>query len=122
MPKSDLPSMKELSPLLAPYQTPAWKPAIWQMLNTILPFIALLALMFFSLRYSYWLTLLLSIPTAGFLIRTFILFHDCGHNSFTPSLQGQPHHRLSPRRDGADPLRPVVEVACHPPRHQQQPG
>lgn len=80
-----LPTMKELNPLLAPYQTPAWKPAIWQMVNTILPYFVLLTAMFFSLRVSYWLTLGLAIPTAGFLIRTFILFHDCGHNSFTPS-------------------------------------
>jgi len=87
MAKTALPSMKELNPLLAPYQAPAWKPAIWQMINTILPLIALLILMFFSLSMPYWVTLLLSIPTAGFLIRTFILFHDCGHNSFTPSLK-----------------------------------
>ena len=87
MPKPALPSMKDLNPLLVPYQTPAWKPAISQMINTILPLIALLTLMFFSLSMPYWVTLLLSIPTAGFLIRTFILFHDCGHNSFTPSLK-----------------------------------
>jgi omega-6 fatty acid desaturase (delta-12 desaturase) len=35
-----------------------------------------------SLPYGYWLTLLLAIPTAGFLIRLFIIQHDCGHGSF----------------------------------------
>ena len=87
MEQTRLPTMKELNPLLAPFQTPAWKPAIIQMLNTILPYFIMVALMFFSLRISYWLTLLLSIPTAGLLMRIFILFHDAGHNSFTPSLR-----------------------------------
>lgn len=41
--------------------------------------------MYYSLRVGYWLTLLLAVPTAGFLVRIFIFFHDCGHNSFLPS-------------------------------------
>jgi omega-6 fatty acid desaturase (delta-12 desaturase) len=41
--------------------------------------------MVLSLDVSYWLTLLLSIPTAGFLVRIFIIFHDCGHGSFFAS-------------------------------------
>lgn len=38
-----------------------------------------------SLEVSYWLTLLLAIPTAGFLVRIFIIQHDCGHGSFLRS-------------------------------------
>ena len=33
---------------------------------------------------SYWLVLALSVPAAGFLVRTYILFHDCAHGSFLP--------------------------------------
>lgn len=84
-PVKKLPTMKELNPLLLPFQKPEWKPAIWQLINTLVPFFALLGLMGASLQMSYWLTLLLALPTAGFLVRIFILFHDCGHNSFTPS-------------------------------------
>ena len=40
------------------------------------------ALMALSLQVGYWLTLLLSIPTAGFMVRMFIVFHDCCHGSF----------------------------------------
>jgi omega-6 fatty acid desaturase (delta-12 desaturase) len=40
--------------------------------------------MYLSLGISYWLVLLLAIPTAGFLLRTYILFHDCTHGSFLP--------------------------------------
>jgi omega-6 fatty acid desaturase (delta-12 desaturase) len=56
--------------------------SIWQLTNTLIPFFALWALMAFSVHISYWLTLLLLIPTAGFMVRTFIIFHDCGHGSF----------------------------------------
>jgi omega-6 fatty acid desaturase (delta-12 desaturase) len=38
--------------------------------------------MWVSLEYSYWVTLLLALPTAGFLVRLFVLQHDCGHGSF----------------------------------------
>jgi len=41
--------------------------------------------MYYSLEISYWLTLALAIPTAGFLVRIFIIFHDCGHGSFFKS-------------------------------------
>jgi len=41
--------------------------------------------MYFSLSISYWLTLALAIPAGGFMVRIFIIFHDCGHGSFFPS-------------------------------------
>jgi omega-6 fatty acid desaturase (delta-12 desaturase) len=59
--------------------------AIWQLVNTILPCLALWVLMFLTLHVSYWLTLALSVVTAAFSVRTFIIFHDCGHSSFLHS-------------------------------------
>jgi omega-6 fatty acid desaturase (delta-12 desaturase) len=44
--------------------------------------------MYLSLEISYWLTLALSIPAAGFLMRVFIIFHDCCHGSFFKSRRG----------------------------------
>jgi omega-6 fatty acid desaturase (delta-12 desaturase) len=38
-----------------------------------------------ALHVSVWLTLVLAVPAAGFLIRTFIVFHDCTHGSFMPT-------------------------------------
>jgi len=38
--------------------------------------------MYFSLRVSYWLTLALALPAAFFLVRLFIIQHDCGHGAF----------------------------------------
>lgn len=71
--------------LVKMYQTPQRWRSIWQILNTVLPFIGLWFLMLMSLEWSYWLTLLLAFPTAGFLVRIFILQHDCGHGSFFKS-------------------------------------
>jgi omega-6 fatty acid desaturase (delta-12 desaturase) len=67
------------------YQVPqAWK-SIWQLCNSFLPFFVLWYLMFLSLNISYWLTLALSLPAAGFTVRIFIIQHDCGHGSFFQS-------------------------------------
>ncbi|MEI7492101.1 MAG: fatty acid desaturase [Bacteroidota bacterium] len=52
--------------------------------NLLLYFLALF-LMYLSLSVSYWITLGLSIPAAGMLVRLFIIFHDCGHGSFFKS-------------------------------------
>ncbi len=52
------------------------------MVNSLVPYAAMWALMYWSLGVSYWLTLALALPTAGFLIRIFIIFHDCTHGAF----------------------------------------
>ncbi|NQU29150.1 MAG: fatty acid desaturase [Anaerolineae bacterium] len=61
-----------------------WR-SVWQIVNTLVPYFILWGIMFWSVGISYWLTLLISIPTAGFMVRTFIIFHDCGHGSFFKS-------------------------------------
>jgi omega-6 fatty acid desaturase (delta-12 desaturase) len=85
--KQPLPTMAELKPLLAPYARAKTATAIWEMINTLVPYAALWYLMFLSLKVSYFLTLGLAIIAALFLTRIFIFFHDCGHNSFFPSTQ-----------------------------------
>ncbi len=44
-------------------------------------FAALWLAMWGSLEYGYWITLLLALPAAGFLVRLFVIQHDCGHGS-----------------------------------------
>jgi omega-6 fatty acid desaturase (delta-12 desaturase) len=70
---------------LAPYKTADNRIALRQLVCTVLPYLALLAAMAWSLQGPYALTLLLAVPTAAFLMRCFILFHDCGHGSFFTS-------------------------------------
>lgn len=79
------PDMKNLKPLLAPYAKANTKKAIIQIINSIGPYIVLWGLMIWSLQYSYWITFGLAILAALFLVRIFILFHDCGHNSLFPT-------------------------------------
>jgi omega-6 fatty acid desaturase (delta-12 desaturase) len=62
----------------------AWQ-GVQQLCTTLIPLAALLWLMYRSLSHSYWITLLLALPAAGFLVRTFIIMHDCSHGSFFPS-------------------------------------
>ena len=65
-----------------PYQSADTRKSIWQFVSTLgLLFIGWI-LAYFSLTIGYWLTLLIAIPTAGFLVRLFIIQHDCGHGSF----------------------------------------
>jgi acyl-lipid omega-6 desaturase (Delta-12 desaturase) len=63
-------------------QKPSTWRASWQMINTVGPYALLWYLMYRSLEISYWLTLLLCILAGAFLVRVFIIFHDCGHGSF----------------------------------------
>lgn len=58
------------------------KKSIFQILNTILPLLVLWTLAYLSIPYSILLTLALSVIASGFIIRTFIIFHDCTHGSF----------------------------------------
>ena len=59
--------------------------SVWQLVSTLVGFISSWWLAWLSLERSYLLTLLLRVPTAGFLVRLFILAHDCGHGSFFKS-------------------------------------
>src|SRR5262245_24982001 len=78
----ELKTPEEYRSLLIGYRTPNLGRSLWQLLSTIIPFAACWTLMYFSMRYSYWITLALALPTAGFLVRVFIIQHDCGHRSF----------------------------------------
>jgi omega-6 fatty acid desaturase (delta-12 desaturase) len=71
--------------IVARYRTPSVRRAVWQLVTTVGSLLLAFGVMYWSLRVSYWLTLLLAIPAAGLAIRTFIIMHDCGHGSFLPS-------------------------------------
>ncbi|MEO6446975.1 MAG: fatty acid desaturase [Gemmatimonadaceae bacterium] len=70
--------------IVARYQGPCVRRSVLQ-LGTTLPLLALsFWIMYRSLSWSYWATLALALPTAGLLVRTFIIMHDCAHASFLP--------------------------------------
>ncbi len=49
--------------------------------TSIVPYLALSVLMFFSLGASAALSIVLAVLAAGFLVRSFVVFHDCTHGS-----------------------------------------
>ena len=71
--------------MLAPYAKPSWGRAGLDLATSVLPYIALIAGMYALLQVSYALVLVLAVPAAGFMVRTFIVFHDCTHGSFLPN-------------------------------------
>jgi acyl-lipid omega-6 desaturase (Delta-12 desaturase) len=71
--------------MTTPYREPRLGRSLSQVAISIIALILLWALMWFSLQYSYAITLVLAFPTAGLLVRLFILQHDCGHGSFFKS-------------------------------------
>ncbi len=78
-------SDKEWIEIISRYNKPDLLKSWWQVINSVGPYILLWILMIKTLGISYWLTLLMSVFAAGFLIRIFIIFHDCGHGSFFKS-------------------------------------
>ncbi len=65
-----------------PYQSADTRKSVWQLVTTFGLLFLGWVLAYFSLSIGYWLTLLITIPTAGFMVRLFIIQHDCGHGSF----------------------------------------
>lgn len=68
--------------LLAPYREPDPRRSLAELLLTLGSFAGLWLLMWASLGLGYWAVLALALPTAGFLVRLFMIQHDCGHGSF----------------------------------------
>lgn len=71
--------------VVAKYQKPSFWRASWQIVNTFGPYLLLWYLMYCSLAVSWWLTVPLAVLAGAFLVRVFIIFHDCGHGSFFKS-------------------------------------
>jgi omega-6 fatty acid desaturase (delta-12 desaturase) len=76
---------KNWAQIVAKYREPSVRRGLIEIVVTFGPFIALWVAAWLSLGVSYWLTLLLAVPAAGFLVRLFLILHDCGHGSFFKS-------------------------------------
>ncbi len=81
-PHAPLPATQRLPGVLARYRDPSLPRSLTEIGLTLTPLVALWAAMWALLHVSYFLTLLLAVPAAGFLVRAFMIQHDCGHGSF----------------------------------------
>ena len=69
---------------LAPHARPHLGRSLLDVATSVVPYLALSVLMYLALDISYLLVAALAVPAAGFLLRTYIIFHDCAHGSFLP--------------------------------------
>ena len=76
------PCARDWAKALASYRQPSNARALIELAVTVVPAVALWVSMWFALTISYWLALALAVPAAAFLVRMFMIQHDCGHGSF----------------------------------------
>ncbi|MCB1278536.1 MAG: fatty acid desaturase [Prosthecobacter sp.] len=79
------PTVKEWKAIVAEYQQSSTWRATWQLVNTLVPYVALWVLMYHFLSISWWIVAPLAVLAGALLVRVFIIFHDCGHGSFLRS-------------------------------------
>src|SRR6202166_2669727 len=68
--------------ILARYRTPSPVRSIIELVITAGPLLLLWLLIVATLDLGYWICLLFAVPAAGFLVRLFMIQHDCGHGAF----------------------------------------
>jgi omega-6 fatty acid desaturase (delta-12 desaturase) len=76
------PDARALTHLLARYSEPNNARGVFELVITVVPFIVIWALIWVAVDHGYSIGLLLVVPAAGFLVRLFMIQHDCGHGSF----------------------------------------
>ena len=74
--------IKALAQIVARFREPSGSRSVFELAVTVGALAVLWAAMWASLYVGYWLTLLLAVPAAGFLVRVFLIQHDCGHGAF----------------------------------------
>jgi omega-6 fatty acid desaturase (delta-12 desaturase) len=81
----DLESTRAWRGVLDPYAEPRLNRSLLDLGTSVVPYLLVVTGMYFALRVSLLLSIVLVVPASGFLIRTFIVFHDCTHGSFLRS-------------------------------------
>jgi omega-6 fatty acid desaturase (delta-12 desaturase) len=85
IPTIDTSILKQLPKIASKYRMPNTKKAVIQMLTSFVPYITLRVSMYFLVQYGRRRGWIISFVNAFFLVRIFIIQHDCGHQSFFKS-------------------------------------
>jgi len=81
-----VPPKSDLYAAVGPFVQPRPHQAVAELLETVVPYLLLNVAMVLLVRRGHaGIALALTVPTAAFLVRVFIIFHDCCHGSFFPS-------------------------------------
>ncbi len=73
---------QEWTRILTKYREPIAARSLFELAVTLGPFLAIWALAWWSLSVSAWLALALAVLNGAFLVRVFMIQHDCGHGAF----------------------------------------
>src|SRR3712207_4146232 len=73
---------------LARYARPHVGRSVLDLATSVVPYLALTVAGYLLIDVSVWLVLAIAPLAAGFLLRTYIVFHDCAHGSFLPTKRG----------------------------------
>ncbi len=77
------PTAAEWIGILSRYRDPSVVRSTFELVVTAAPFAALWLAIWAAWHFGFWyISLLLAMPAAGFLVRLFMIQHDCGHGSF----------------------------------------
>ena len=74
--------LRDIAKRLAQHRRVSSGRGLLELAITVAPFVACWLAMWLVLDISYLLTLALAVPAAGFLLRLFLIQHDCGHGAF----------------------------------------
>jgi omega-6 fatty acid desaturase (delta-12 desaturase) len=80
--RSGASSPRDWLPVLSRYRAPSHMRSTVELFVTAVPFVLLWIGAWACLRWSYGLSLAVGVPAAGFLVRLFMIQHDCGHGAF----------------------------------------
>jgi len=90
---SDVPettrTAREWLSILARYREPSTRRSLFELAVTLTPFLVLWALAWMALSVSGWLALGLAVANGAFLMRIFVIQHDCGHGAFLKNRRAQ---------------------------------
>ena len=75
-------SARDWASILSGYRDPSPGRSVFELAITAVAFFVIWMLMWMTLGFGYWLTLLFAVPAAGFLVRLFMIQHDCSHGAF----------------------------------------
>ena len=104
--------------IVAKYEYACAKRALWQLTNTFVPYALLWYAMYRVLEISIWLTVPLAVVSAAFLVRIFIIFHDCTHGSYFQLPARERHRRLHRRCPDVHAL-PALALGTRDPSWQR---
>lgn len=79
---TEVPDPRDWVRILANYREPSHLRSAVELVITVVPFVFLWMLAWWSLSISYPLAVAIAVLNSGFLVRLFMIQHDCGHGSF----------------------------------------